>query len=239
MTYSFGDVGVVEIKKGLATDKEKLRSSLSGGVERAFQMNMLNAPLLGIDMVRMYEFGNVFTKSDERRQLALIIDDGKKKTSFTEEVDLILSEIKRELGVATLDYETVTAKPYCIVLDFDTLISQLPDPTLYEPLSQDTHAVTYQAVSPYPFIARDIAMWVPADTTWESIHNLVAEVRNPLVIRTDLFDTFTKTIDGKELTSYAFRLVFQSFEKTLTDEEVNTMMQEYYDIFKNKGYEIR
>jgi phenylalanyl-tRNA synthetase beta subunit len=39
--------------------------------------------------------------------------------------------------------------------------------------------------------------------------------------------------------SYAFRLVFQSYEKTLTDDEVNEMMEPYYALFKEKGYEIR
>jgi phenylalanyl-tRNA synthetase beta subunit len=82
-------------------------------------------------------------------------------------------------------------------------------------------------------------MWVPQGVTWESIYELITEVRNPLVTRTDLFDTFTKTGDGKELTSYAFRLVFQSFERTLTDDEVNEMMGAYYELFKNKGYEVR
>jgi len=40
--------------------------------------------------------------------------------------------------------------------------------------------------------------------------------------RCDLFDTFKKT--GR--VSYAFRLVFESEEKTLTDAEVNAVMDE-------------
>ena len=98
---------------------------------------------------------------------------------------------------------------------------------------------TYKTVSPYPFIARDIAMWVPDSTTWESVRNLCLEVRNPLVTRVDLFDTFTKEEGGVKRTSLAFRLVFQSYEKTLTDEEVNVMMKPYYEVFEGKGYEIR
>lgn len=239
MTYTFGDTGVVELVKGLASDKEKLRSNLSSGVQKAFQMNMLNAPLLNLQTIKMYEFGNVFTKDTERRHLALIIDDGKKKSSFTEEVDLLLSQIKRELGVASLEYETVQAKPYTIELDFDTLIESLPQPSSYEPLTQSTSTAPYKAVSPYPFIARDIAMWVPGDVTWEDIRSLVTEVGNTLIARIDLFDTFEKEIDGVRKVSYAFRLVFQSFERTLTDEEVNEMMNPYYEVLKAKGYEIR
>ena len=82
-------------------------------------------------------------------------------------------------------------------------------------------------------------MWVPADTSWESVRGLSKEVGNILVARIDLFDTFSKEVEGVKKTSFAFRLVFQSYEKTLTDEEVNKEMEVYYTLFKDKGYEVR
>lgn len=239
VTYSFGDEGEVEIMKGASLDKEKLRSSLSGGVERAFQMNMLNAPLLNIQTVKMYEFGNVFTRSNERRHLALVIDDGKKKSSFTEEVDMLLSEVKRTLGVTKMECETKSVKPYVIELDFDTLIEALPEPTAYEPLQYVGTDTVYQHVSPYPFIVRDIAVWVPPSVSWEDIRTLAMQVDSPLVVRIDCFDTFSKEIDGVKKTSYAFRLVLQSKERTLTDDEANEIADRMYSLLKEKGYEIR
>lgn len=239
MTYSFGDVGEVEIMKGAAMDKEKLRSSLSGGVEKAFQMNMLNAPLLNIRTVKMYEFGNVFTATDERRHLAFVIDDGKKKTSFTEEMDLILSEVKRALGVDRIEYDTKCAKPYVVELDFDALIEALPEPTGYEPLIRAGVQNAYEPVSPYPFIVRDIAVWVPPSVEWEEIHALALQVDSPLIVRIDCFDTFSKEVDGVQKTSYAFRLVLQSKERTLTDDEANEIAEKMYFLLKEKGYEIR
>lgn len=239
MTYSFGNEGEVEIAKGLATDKEKLRSSLAGGVLSAFRMNMLNAPLLNIQTVKMYEFGNVFTSSNERRHLSLAIDDGKKKSSFTEEVDLILSRIKRELGVGTVECETVSAKPYVVELDFDALIESLPEPGVYEPLVGDEKSVVYAPVSPYPFIVRDIAVWTPHGTSWESIHSLAKTIDSPLVVRIDCFDTFEKEIDGVKKTSFAFRFVLQSNERTLTDAEANEVADKMYSLLKGKNYEIR
>jgi phenylalanyl-tRNA synthetase beta subunit len=50
-----------------------------------------------------------------------------------------------------------------------------------------------------------------------------------------LFDTFTK--DGR--TSYAFRLVFQATDRTLTDEEVNKIMDELYAVALSNGWEVR
>jgi phenylalanyl-tRNA synthetase beta subunit len=167
------------------------------------------------------------------------VDDGKKKTSFTEEVEMLLAEIKRTLRVSTIECETVSSKPYVIEIDFDTLIAALPEPTSYEPLTQNPLSHAYQAISSYPFVTRDIAMWVPDSTTWEILRALCDQVGNPLVIRVDLFDTFSKEIEGARKTSFAFRLVFQSFQKTLTDDEVNQMMEPYYELFKSNGYEVR
>jgi phenylalanyl-tRNA synthetase beta subunit len=266
ITYTFGNSGEVELVKGLADDKEKLRTSLGGGLTGALTTGMYNAPLLGQKTIQVFEFGNIFTNNlrpgllpgsefansesadSETRHFALAIDDGMKKSNFTESVDLNLAEIKRSLGVQEMNYETVSVKPYVIEIDFDRLIASLPEPENYEAPqyylrqsreSADSPPLTYKTVSPYPFITRDIAMWVPDSITWESVRDLCAQVRNPLVARVDLFDTFSKEIEGVKKTSYAFRLVFQSYEKTLTDEEVNQMMEPYYVLFKDKGYEIR
>ena len=56
-----------------------------------------------------------------------------------------------------------------------------------------------------------------------------------LVKGPDLFDTFSK--DGK--TSYAFRMIFQSFEKTLSDDEINGSMEKIYTDVKARGWEVR
>lgn len=239
-TYTFGDKGDVHIVKGLASDKEKLRTNLGAGVLQALEMNLHNTPLLGADTVKVFEFGNVFTEDNERRNFALAIDDGKKKTSFTEEVDLVLSQIKRECKLSSLDYNTIIAKPYVIELDFDALIDSLPEPSSYESLTETTTLTTYQTVSPYPFIVRDIAVWTPKGTTWEEIEALAKTIDDPRIVRMACFDTFTKTIEGRgEMTSYAFRFVIQSYEKTLTDVEANEIADKMYSLLKDKGYEIR
>jgi phenylalanyl-tRNA synthetase beta subunit len=49
------------------------------------------------------------------------------------------------------------------------------------------------------------------------------------------FDQFTK--EGR--TSAAFRLIFQSFEKTLTEAEVQPVMEAITSSLTQKGFEIR
>jgi phenylalanyl-tRNA synthetase beta chain len=90
--------------------------------------------------------------------------------------------------------------------------------------------------SPYPFIVRDIALWVNEGTDPETVAATIRENAGDLVVAGPrLFDTFTK--DGK--TSVAFRTVFQSNDKTLTDTEIEPIMQKVTEALKGKGWEVR
>ncbi|MEK7509440.1 MAG: phenylalanine--tRNA ligase subunit beta [Patescibacteria group bacterium] len=93
----------------------------------------------------------------------------------------------------------------------------------------------YRSFSRYPSITRDIALWVPLDTKVDEVANVIAKAFGDFAVRLDLFDEFKK--DNK--TSYAFRLVFQSFEKTLTDDEINAQMEKVYEAVKSKGWTVR
>jgi len=93
----------------------------------------------------------------------------------------------------------------------------------------------YQPFSRYPFIVRDIAMWIPAETKQEDVLEVIRKAAGELLTRSEKFDEFKKG----EKTSLAFRLVFQSFEKTLTDEEANAVMEKVYAAVKEKGWEVR
>lgn len=252
MTYTFGNEGVVALAKGLADDKEKLRTNLSTGLLQSLSLNLYNAPLLGTKSIRIFEFGNIFRQESERKHFAFggTSSNKKEKEALSLLVDVLHKSIYENLKLGLVNYQIPNISgntsileeknSMIIELDFDTLLESLPEPTTYEsPTFASCPAVTYQAISPYPFIARDIAMWVPDTTTWESIYTLCTEVGNLLVIRIDLFDTFSKEIEGVTKISYAFRLVFQSHEKTLADDEVNQMMEPYYKMLKEKGYEIR
>jgi phenylalanyl-tRNA synthetase beta chain len=93
----------------------------------------------------------------------------------------------------------------------------------------------FKPFSQYPFVTRDVAAWVPEGVSEESFAALVRMHAGELLVRLDALDRFQK--DGK--TSLAFRLVFQSFERTLTDEEVNAVMEKVYAALRAAGYDIR
>lgn len=93
----------------------------------------------------------------------------------------------------------------------------------------------YQSFSRFPSISRDVSFWAPQGTSTEEGEALIRASAGSLLIRVDFFDRFEKG----DKTSLAYRLVFQSFEKTLTDEEANTAMGKVHAALKAKGFEIR
>lgn len=93
----------------------------------------------------------------------------------------------------------------------------------------------YKPFSAYPFIVRDIAVWAPASANDGLTKSIIQKEAGPLLVRIDLFDQFEK--EGR--VSYAFRLVFNSPERTLTDEEINSIMGGITAALTGAGYEVR
>ena len=93
----------------------------------------------------------------------------------------------------------------------------------------------YKPFSLYPFITRDIALWVPKDTESASVEKIIRENAGELLVRLDQFDRFEK---GEKI-SLAFRLVFQSADRTLTDEEINGVMGRVEGALTGVGFSVR
>ena len=108
------------------------------------------------------------------------------------------------------------------------------DATKYETLPLST-ATRFEPFSKYPYIVRDIAMWVPSTTNEQQVQQTIKEGAGELAHKVMLFDRFEKA--GK--TSLAYRIIFQSFDRTLTEGEVNQSMANLSAILVDKGFEIR
>lgn len=93
----------------------------------------------------------------------------------------------------------------------------------------------FESFSKYPYIVRDIAMWVPAGTDEEAVRAAIASAAGALAVRVSQFDRFEK--EGR--VSLAYRIIFQSFDHTLTEEEANAAMANVAAAMKSKGFEIR
>ena len=200
MNYSFRKKGDVSIAYG-AKDKSALRANLADGLKESYEMNRLNAALLDVTEVKLFEIGTVFATDHESVHVATVDKQGVQEYSVEEFSSKFASEF---------------AAP------------------IFPPLSQPI--APFKPWSVYPFITRDVAVWVSSDSQRESLRQLInAFASQHCVQPAALFDMFTK--DGK--TSLAYRLVFQSYEKTLTDEEVEKVFRTLLADIQSHNMEIR
>jgi len=213
-----------------------MRSNLSKNLHAALDVNFSHTDMLGLRDVRVFEIGTVFAKSDTAitEHLSLALGVRTKGNGFTAPDERILVGACDALE-ETLSTSLAWEKEKGVAeLNLSTVIDSMPAPTKYDDLPvQDP--VVFKAVSLYPAISRDIALWVPAGVSALEVANQLNASAGDLRLRTDLFDEFTK----EEKTSYAFRMVFQASDRTLTDEEVAQIMEDVYQTARTKNWEVR
>lgn len=99
----------------------------------------------------------------------------------------------------------------------------------------------FRPVSRYPSVMRDIALLVPLDTRMAEVEDVIENTGGELLVDTDLVDIYAgpELPDGKK--NFAFRLVFQASDRTLTDEEVNAIVEKITKALEeaNEEWEVR
>ncbi|MBI5004682.1 MAG: C40 family peptidase [Candidatus Lloydbacteria bacterium] len=258
-TYTFvgkqDGVTQPELENPLAADKAFLRGTLATEFFEKFETNAYYADLLGIDTVKIFEIGRVFSAQGgddeaEKEVLGIGVKRVKKNKKAMSAEDALSEALEKLFLVLGLNESLVPAEAIQINKEKMSAFIELPLEKLFANVDRNiiqklfderrmfapSPDVSYRPLSKYPFIARDIAVFVPESVDAGAIASLIKNTAGENLVRYWLFDTFEK--DGKK--SFAFRLIFQSYEKTLSDEEVNAVMSRVSKAFEaNDGWKVR
>jgi len=112
-----------------------------------------------------------------------------------------------EIEEKVLRLYDIEQKVYCSELRFDIMMQKV------------FTDVQYKAIPRYPQVTRDFAFLVD-DTVVVAAMIEQIETISPLIVSVGVFDMFRK-----ETKSIALRVIFQSYEETLTDETVNALQE--------------
>jgi len=193
--------------------KSALRTNLIDGLKESFEMNRLQKELLEIDDMKIFEIGTVFFDSSKN----------------TEEFRVAYGDKK---GIVEKTLDEYIFENSIIVSD---IAYSLPQASL--------HLQNFVMWSEYPYIARDVAVWVTGDVSADTVADIIRSQAGELLTRGPrLFDTFTQPAsDAGETTktSYALRMVFQSHERTLTEPEINAIMAQVTQALQDQGWQVR
>ena len=116
----------------------------------------------------------------------------------------------------------IDAEVYCVEIDFSKLFTlRLPDPT-YTPLPK------------YPSVTRDLAIVCDEAITVAEAENVITAAAGKLLRSTRLFDIYrgVGVPEGKK--SMAFSLELRADDRTLTDQDSETVMTKVLNALKEK-----
>jgi phenylalanyl-tRNA synthetase beta chain len=85
----------------------------------------------------------------------------------------------------------------------------------------------YTPIYRFPAVSRDIALVMDEQTSYRQVESIIGSF--PLVTEVTLFDLYTGEQIPQGKKSFAIRIVYQSPDHTLTDEEVNQIQQDMLD----------
>jgi len=235
ITYSFVEKGEVAPAKPIAADKAFLRENITEGIEKALNENLKNADLLGLDQIKIFEIGKVFSDGGKEALNLSIGAMNKQGIKKPKSGDLIKEAVEKiESGLGLKLNAKLNPQDEVIEVDLDKIIKNSDSPESYVEFSE-TEISKYKTFSQYPFMLRDVAVWIPKEIDASELENLLKENSGELLVNVKQFDVYEKD----EKVSYAYRLVFQSDEKTLTDEEVNKIMDEINKELESRSWEVR
>lgn len=111
---------------------------------------------------------------------------------------------------------------YCALLDFDVLLSGY------------TTNRQYKALPKFPAISRDISITLDKNINVGEIMKIIEKHRGNILESCNLFDVYEGEQVGEGKRSVAYALSFRADDRTLTDNEVNEVMDSILSSLKNE-----
>ena len=252
INYTFTSKGEIELANPMSPERKYLRTNLADGLKESLEFNARYSELVEMPQIKVFEFGHVFDNSGERNSFVIGVKNpiGLKKPKEKEILESVLKILTEKLGVDFKNFGKIDPNQIksqfdgagnIAEFDFAKLIEKLPEITDYDFSEIGDKYKKYKKISQFPFMIRDIAVFTPEGTKPETVFSIIEKEAGELMIKNRLFDVFTKTVeDGTKKVSYAYRMIFQSYERTLTDDEVNGIMTKITEKMNvNPGWQVR
>ncbi len=123
----------------------------------------------------------------------------------------------------------------------------IDDPVLFAEIYLDTvirlsatKKILFKELSKFPEVKRDLALLLDQSVQFDTIKNLAFKTEKNLLKRVTLFDVYQGEKLGEGKKSYAISFILEDSTKTLTDSQIDRIMQNLIRVFeKELGAKLR
>lgn len=92
----------------------------------------------------------------------------------------------------------------------------------------------YKEIPKFPSVRRDLALILDKQVKYAAVEAAAKQVKSPLLQDLNLFDVFESEKLGNNKKSYAVSFTFQDAQKTLTDKEIDAVMEKLIKTFQTQ-----
>jgi phenylalanyl-tRNA synthetase beta chain len=249
---------LIEVEKPVSLEFKYLRPSLIPGMLRNLVENEKN-----YEKIRLFEIGSVFYKEEEtkeKKSLSLVssgddfyqmkgkitsflskvstsrisYEKGEKKEFFDDRKTAKIFLEKEEVGflgeISKDIKKEMKIKGDVFIAEFD----------LEKVIEKYTEVKKYEPICKFPPLVRDLSVLVPKDVIYKKVLEEIKKEGGAMLKEITLFDLYKGKGVPAEMKSFAFRLSFQSKNKTLSSGEVNVVFEKIINALeKNPEYKVR
>ena len=94
--------------------------------------------------------------------------------------------------------------------------------------------ISFEPILKFPQVQRDLSIVLDKNVSYQQVENLVKSLQLSKLKKVQLFDFFENEKLGVNKKSLAFNFTFLDKEKTLTDKEIETMMNKIITLLENQ-----
>ena len=106
-------------------------------------------------------------------------------------------------------------------------------------LEKKTGKMKYKEISKFPSVKKDLAVVIDKDITSEEIAKQIKKLAGNLLLGSKIFDVYTGENIEESKKSIAYSLEFGAADRTLTDDEINAILEKIIEGLEKQGAIIR
>ncbi len=229
---------------------DKQRSKIRVCITKSLAANVVYNQNRQKDSIKMFEISDVYTKSGVERSIGAIVNgrEGKNFKEFNSKLDFsylkgILFSMLNDLLSTNLEFTKENRENYDLVesinLDGKKIgaIGKLSNQFVGSKTKSPVYSfeiditnlkipnVDFKPISEYPVIFRDLSFSIESIELIDELDNLIKEIYKSSLILDELFifDFFENR--KLNILKFGYRFKFQSAERSLTDSEVDKVME--------------
>tara|TARA_B100000780_G_scaffold84695_1_gene58020 strand:+ start:1098 stop:3011 length:1914 start_codon:yes stop_codon:yes gene_type:complete len=223
---------VIQVDNPLDSNREFLRTNLSDSLVE----NLIYNEKRQKDSIKLFEIADIYTlingEPKKTRNLCVIASGrmGNNYRDFSKIInekylkEVLLDVTESPLNIINIDRKNLDSKSKNPIFLFEINIEEfLLKVKYYIGKNQRSSGfIQYRPISELPLSKRDISFSVKDHLSVNKLNSFIMNFKNPLLKEVFMFDYFNN--EKSNQIKMGFRFIFQSTEKTLTDEEVDDVI---------------